>query len=196
LTVNRVTGIKIAISIAAVGLIGVHAAWPSVKVDAVTLGLVIVAILPWLSAVVESAEFPGGWKIKFRDLETAARKVTKEAPVAIGLQAPPAADTTWSPDPNLALVQLRVEIEKRLRALAEQHGLQSRRPLSQLVIMLRNGGFLDRDVGSGLQELIAAGNQAAHGARVEDMAASWAAEQGPRVLASLDLLIERARQGA
>src|SRR5207249_5231206 len=77
--VHRATWIKFFISGAAIALIGAHAAWPNLKVDAITLGLFIVAVLPWLSTVVESAEFPGGWKIKFRDLEAAARKVTKAA---------------------------------------------------------------------------------------------------------------------
>lgn len=59
------------ISLSVIALFGLVARliWPELKIDAVTLGLLILAVLPWLSPVYESLEFPGGWKAKFRDLE-------------------------------------------------------------------------------------------------------------------------------
>jgi hypothetical protein len=49
--------------------------------DAVSVGLLIIVALPWLSALIEEAEFPGGWKFKFWDLERkteAIRQVAEE----------------------------------------------------------------------------------------------------------------------
>jgi hypothetical protein len=53
----------------AIALIVLHLIRPSLGIDSVTLGLLIVAFLPWLLTFVASAEFPGGWKLKFRELE-------------------------------------------------------------------------------------------------------------------------------
>src|SRR5690606_24440998 len=42
---------------------------PDITVDSVTVGLLFIAILPWVMEVIESLEFPGGYKLKFRELE-------------------------------------------------------------------------------------------------------------------------------
>lgn len=36
------------------------------QIDAITLGLVAIALLPWLYTLIESAELPGGFTIRFR----------------------------------------------------------------------------------------------------------------------------------
>lgn len=56
------------LSLGAVILIILRIRWPHLNIDAVTLGLLIVALLPWFFSFLESAEFPGGWKVKFREL--------------------------------------------------------------------------------------------------------------------------------
>ncbi|MCF5946695.1 hypothetical protein L2249_25705, partial [Xanthomonas perforans] len=66
--------LKAVISVVAVSAIAVRIAFPEIKIDLVTLGLMIVAVLPWLSELIESAKFPGGWEVKFRDLREAGEK--------------------------------------------------------------------------------------------------------------------------
>jgi hypothetical protein len=56
-----------------------------------------------------------------------------------------------------------------------------------------NKGIISGSNMSGLQELIYAGNQAAHGAKVEPEVASWAVDIGPRILSSLDSKIDTLR---
>ncbi len=103
--------------------------------------------------------------------------------VALGILLPEF-DTT---DPNLALVALRIEIEKRIRKLAQQHNLASdRTSLMRIFRSLQSAGVLRDPVLSGLQELVMFGNQAAHGADVDPQAASWAVDYAPSVLAALD----------
>jgi hypothetical protein len=64
------TGIRIAVSVIAVALLALRARYPNVlPADATTIGLLIVAVLPWIYSVVDSAEFPGGWKVHFRQLQ-------------------------------------------------------------------------------------------------------------------------------
>lgn len=184
--------IKLATSLGATGVIVARLIWPQLKIDAITLGLIIVAVLPWLSSLIESARFPGGWEIKFRNLESAAEKVIQEAPpqaAAVGPQAE--SFRFWAePDPNLALVALRIEIERRIRALSSRAGIPEDRSMIRLFNRLREMGVLQAASVSGLQELLAAGNRAAHGATVEPEVANWAREYGPQIIAVLDARLQ------
>lgn len=70
----KITITKIVISLTALVLIAVRLKWPEIKIDTVTIGLLVVAILPWVAVLLESAEFPGGWKVRFRDLKNEQEK--------------------------------------------------------------------------------------------------------------------------
>jgi hypothetical protein len=97
-------------------------------------------------------------------------------------------------DPNLALVGFRIEVEKRVRELAWVHGLDhNRAPLQGLILGLTNRGVIPPEKGSGLMELIALGNRAAHGAAVTADAGSWVLDVGPSILLQLDTLIADGR---
>lgn len=61
------TWLRLGISAAALAVLAVNLA--VVKLDAIGLGLVALAVLPWLSPIVESAKLPGGWEVKFREVE-------------------------------------------------------------------------------------------------------------------------------
>lgn len=62
------TKIKLLISLGSIGVIIARVILPNLKIDAITLGLLIVAALPWFSDLLQSAELPGGWKVVFKDL--------------------------------------------------------------------------------------------------------------------------------
>jgi hypothetical protein len=178
--------LKAVITVTAVAVIVLRIYYPDLRIDAITFGLMVVAILPWLSELIESAKFPGGWEVKFRDIREAGEKVTASSPAPAAEPAQAGFLAIAQHDSNLALVALRIEIEKRVRTLARLHNLDERRPLGQLLRELTQRELLPRDTVGGLQELVAAGNQAAHGARVQDGVAEWAVDVGPRILASLD----------
>lgn len=62
--------IKIVISCAAAGLFILRAAAPNLlPSDTMSLGLLVVILLPWLSSFIDMAELPFGWKFKFRELQ-------------------------------------------------------------------------------------------------------------------------------
>ena len=44
--------LKIAISIVALAILGGRVIWPSLTIDAISLGLLIVALLPWTSSLI------------------------------------------------------------------------------------------------------------------------------------------------
>jgi hypothetical protein len=55
--------LKAVISIIAIGTIFLRMLMPELKIDSITLTLMAMAILPWLSELIESAKFPGGWEV-------------------------------------------------------------------------------------------------------------------------------------
>src|SRR2546425_563826 len=126
--------LSLVITFSALGLAAVHVIWPELKVDAITIALVVVALLPWLGLIFESISFPGGGGVKYRDLARVEREAT-----AAGLLEPAAAPELLyaeivQNDPNLALAGLRIEIERRLRAIAKARGVDvGRKGMGQLM---------------------------------------------------------------
>lgn len=186
--------LKAVVTLTAVTALVVRTIFPDLQIDAVALGLLILALLPWLSPLIKSAELPGGVKIEFQDVKEAAEKITRHA-ITVGgvtIELPePGLLAIADQDPNLALVGLRIEIDKRIRALAEAHGVSTRLPLPRLTTQLAELGILDREIASGLRDLVALGNQAAHGTPVSRDAALSAVDYGPQVLAALDAKLVR-----
>jgi hypothetical protein len=63
------------LTLGALVLVVVHLIWPHVRIDSITLVLLAVALLPWLSPLFKSIELPGGWKFEFQELK---RQVTQD----------------------------------------------------------------------------------------------------------------------
>ncbi|WP_233223832.1 hypothetical protein [Amycolatopsis sp. CA-128772] len=71
-------------AVSLVALLGAvaHLVWPGSKIDASMVLLIVVALVPWLGQLLESIELPGGWKVKYRDLQerqNALERTTAEA---------------------------------------------------------------------------------------------------------------------
>lgn len=169
----------------------IHLVWPGIAIDAITVTLFLIAVLPWLGPLFKTVELPGGVKVEFSELEKARRDAQ-----AAGILAPPATDRDARPfprlihtdDPNLALAGLRIELERRLRKIAERHGIISnRRGIGLLIRDLLARNLLTREQSSILADLLPSLNAAVHGASVDPRASAWAAEVGPQLLAGLEL---------
>ena len=65
----RIIITKMAISLVALVLILLHMGWSEIRIDSITIGLLVLGLLPWLAVLLESAELPGGWKVRFRELQ-------------------------------------------------------------------------------------------------------------------------------
>lgn len=182
------------LTLGALAVAFVHLIWPTLAIDAITLVLLVIAIVPWLAPIFRSLEFPGGWKIEFQELQRAAQRAEEAGLLAAPLQMASEVDYTFQrvaeQDPNLALAGLRIEIEKRLVALAEKHGIGVRgRGLGQLLRLLSERDALDQQERSVLADLTGLLNSAVHGASVDRQVADWAIEVGPRLLRALDELV-------
>lgn len=185
------------VTLGALAFAFVHLIWPTLTIDLITLILFVVAIIPWLAPIFKSIEFPGGWKIEFQELQKAAQRAEQAGLLSPPPQSTAVADYTFQrvaeQDPNLALAGLRIEIEKRLVALAEKHGIEARsRGVGQLLRLLSDRGVLGQQERSVLADLTALLNSAVHGATVDRRATEWAIEVGPRLLRALDDLVAEA----
>ncbi len=192
----RTTLIRWSITIGAGALIAADLLWQDLGIDSVTLGLLLLAVLPWLGFLLQRVELPGGWKVDFREVRTAEREITRETAPPQKPPPRPAYVEIADRDPNLALVGLRIEIERRLQSLAAQHGIDSGGSLVEVFEALRDEGVLDAAAVRGFRRLVTAGNEAAHGATVEPAAAAWALEVGPQILAVLDEKLEGNRDSS
>ncbi len=186
------TWLRLGITVLALAGLVLHLFFPRVKLDTATLVLLGVALLPWLSSLVRSAKFPGGFEIEFQDLQAAAERVGVAGALAPRSEALPSWQAVQELDPNLALVGLRIEIERRLRDLAKRHLDVYAIPLPRLIERLVAAGALSAGEGSGLTDIVLAGNQAAHGASVDPSVREWAQLYGPRVLRVLDARLAQA----
>jgi hypothetical protein len=194
---------RIGISIVCMILVLGHVVFPGVEIDLVTVVLLMLGIVPWLAPVIKSLELPGGFKIELQDVKSATEKVA--GPELAALPAPEDAEArrhvaeeadsslprqVGEHDPNLALVGLRIEVEKRLAQMAKAAGIHvTRRSASWLLRELQARSVLPAEIASGLNELIALGNRAAHGADVSADAAAWVLKMAPDMLAVLEVSV-------
>jgi hypothetical protein len=201
---------KILISVAVCALAAAHVFLPGFEVDVILLMLLVLAALPWYGKFIKAFEIPGVVKIDLAETKAATEKVASSNILAgsaelslrahkatvQGVRAKPDSlkylRQVFSSDPNLALVGFRIEIEKRVRALAELAGVDSGRGLQTTIRTLASSEVIPSAAASGLIELVALGNRAAHGVEVTRRAAEWVLDAGPSILAELDELISSA----
>jgi hypothetical protein len=174
------------ISGAALVVAATHALWPNVKIDASTMVLLLIAVLPWLGFIFKSVELPGGLRVEYPELQKAREEADEAGLLAEPAHEQPAYLSVFEDDPNLALAGLRIEIERCLRGIAEAKNIPvGRASISRLLRILREHNALSQQDGAVLSDLLGLLNSAVHGAEVDPRAAQWAMEVGPRLLAGL-----------
>jgi hypothetical protein len=194
--------LKVAVSVICVVLLAGHLFAPSLKLDAVGLALIAIALLPWFQSLLKSLELPGVVKIELQDVKSATEKLAQSVQANVPDSIADAVSDREAlslptkqalQDPNLALVALRIEIEKRLTEIAKAAGVHVEHPsAASLLRELKARKAIPEDAEAGLAELIALGNQAAHGARVSREAAGWALDLAPQILRALGALRPKA----
>jgi hypothetical protein len=205
------TVVRYVVSVVALALLVGHYVLPDRRIDAVSLGLVVVGVIPWLGSIFKSLELPGGFKVEYQQFEqvsatlaTLEEQRQREVTTIVSGSAahfqltasapsvtaqPPAASYSLSgvKDPRLRLFALRAEIEKRLRELAAQRnighlGHGAHLGPPALLGALVEARAISPPLFNSVQVVIEAANQALHGAEVSDRIGDWAAETGPVIL--------------
>jgi hypothetical protein len=133
--------LKIAVSVGAVAVMVARFVWPNLKVDVFTLALVIVALLPWLSGMIESAKFPGGWEVKFREqVDQLAKSIDVGVPAAEATQNLKDIRTTAllqvSEAPAISIVEAWRLVENALVELAARTGTHAAAPVWTMPLLL------------------------------------------------------------
>ena len=189
----RPRDIQIIITAIAVLLAAGHAWLPEIKIDAITVTLLSIAVLPWLGPLFKSVELPGGVKVEYQDLERAEKKIEESGLISQEQVLRPMQKHQYSfqavsgDDPNLALSGLRIEIESRLKDLLEKRKVKTHgNGVNSFTRSLEKTGVLSHEEAAAIRDLIPLLNQAAHGAKVEDSAFGWAMDFGPRILGALE----------
>jgi hypothetical protein len=81
---SRIRGPRVVatlVSLVALATAVIHVRWPALKVDAIALALLALAALPWLGEILESLDGPGGWKVKYRELQAAVERNDAAVPL-------------------------------------------------------------------------------------------------------------------
>ncbi len=200
--------------------------WPQIlAINPVVIVLLVIAASPWLlpmlASRVENLEVStSGFKITLRDVKAAGEKIVgisgqvgvtgqleaKVQPFTTTLNGtvvpPEKAENSpsylavYERDPNLALVALRIEIEKRVELLLDEYRpvrpmSTPQYPLSKRIANLEKIGVFEPEEAKGINELVRVGSEAAHGASVDKEVARWAIENAPKILAVLDSKLRR-----
>ena len=210
---NKKTLIQIGISIISFFILVVHISRPRLTIDTVTVSLLIISIIPWVTPFLKSLEVPGIAKVEFKyeieevtqkaeDAGLLSKKTNPESARYGVVNILPSKRTDSKDelkpeylfqqiaenDPNLALADLRIEIEKKLNFIAKCYDLKIRNSLSVDIILefLYNEDILSLEEKSVISELINLLNKAVHGAEIDKSTAHRAISTGQGILNTLD----------
>lgn len=192
----KVIHLQFGITFVALSIAVVHLIWPTLTIDGISVTLLFIALIPWLAPVFKSLEFPGGFKVEYRDFELAKTKADRAG--LLTETQPRQAKDKYSfqliaeHDPQLALAGLRIEIEKRLVEIAESEGIQEKKiGISRLLRILVQKQRLTGEQTAVLADMIGLLNSAVHARDIDNRAAEWALNVGPRLLGTLEARILR-----
>lgn len=189
------TGIKLIISICAILVAIVHLIFPKLSIDIITVVLIAVAIVPWLETLFKSVELPGGVKFEFQELEKIEKKAKKIGLISTegsakieGEKSKPKYYFVEIAEKNqeLALVSLRIEIEKRLREIGTKYNLDTQKySVTRLIDALANKSILTSQETDLLKDMISTLNHAAHGVEYDQRKTQWVIVNGSAIVDGL-----------
>ncbi len=197
---SKALGWKIAISAMAAVLLAGHLIWPAVKLDGPALFLIALCFLPWLGAIFKSIEFPGGGKVEYREQLLKAAQKLEDVGLLQGT-ATSDADRLYlslmGRDTNLALAGLRIDIEKKLRRLAQYLQPSDRpRPLRDVVELIGDNKLFTPSQTEVMHKILKSLNIAVHGGRVPADDAEEVMGRGLRLLSALDKRIDKQKSAS
>ena len=175
---------KLALSIFCVLIAAFDTFWKTLS--PIAAGALALAIVPWVMGLIERISAPGGFEVVFSKIERQLQEA-KTVPDSEDMEA---FRYFESNDPNLAIAMLRVQIERRLRKIAEGLFLETSpkgrpRSLRSLAEELGRRGAIPKEAVVLLNDLMPVINEAVHGVDVGATGADFALSYGPRILSLL-----------
>jgi hypothetical protein len=186
---NAKQTIKFIITLAAA-----HLVFPSAKIDMITVALVAMSIVPWLEPLFKSIGLPGGIQFEFQDLkkiETDAKKAglitTNSNNESFTLL--PKYDFIEIAEQNkdLALLSLRIEVEKKLRGIAAGNKIDTQSlSADQLINRLEQKNILNDSETNVLKNMLSVLNKASQTAMNDERVTNWVINNGPSIISNLE----------
>ena len=190
---KKITIIKILSTSVAVILSIIHMYYPSIRVDSITLGLLVVTVLPWLTPIFKSVELPGGMKFELQEFKEIEEKADKAGLIGKDVRDLNTVEYTYQlvakDDPKLALAGLRIELEDKLRKIAYKSGIAANhKGLGQILKALSAYELITMDEHAVLSDMVGILNSAVHSEedKYDFRNVSWALDVGTKVLNSLN----------
>ncbi|WAC08403.1 MAG: hypothetical protein OS130_04205 [Thermodesulfobacteriota bacterium] len=192
----NIRSLQYGITICALLVALAHIIWPSLTIDAITVTLIFIALVPWLAPLFKSLELPGRLKIEFQDFERARTKADKAGLLSefprIESERQYSFQLVAQEDPKLALAGLRIEIEKRLTEIAESNNINPEKAgIGRLLRILGERQLLSQEQRSALADMVGLLNSAVHGGEIDNRAAEWALDVGPRLVSALEAKVNK-----
>ncbi|KAB2934594.1 MAG: hypothetical protein F9K24_02125 [Leptonema illini] len=155
---------------------------------------IAIAVAPWILTIIRRLELPQGWAVEFR-VEEELREIQERA-IKSGLVkenqktgASYSFQTVLDTDHRLALAGLRIEIESRLRKIADSYGINTNhKGVGHLIRDLSNKGSITEEQIAVIRDLLGLLNRAIHADDIDLTSAQWAANEGAALLNGLDRL--------
>ncbi len=187
--------LKIIITSVAILVAVAHVVFPAAKIDIITVALIAMSIIPWVEPLFKSVGLPGGLTFQFQDLEKIevdAKKaglITTDNSNNESVTILPKYDfiEIAEKDKSLALMSLRIEIEKKLRQLATVNKIDTGHySATRLIDMLEQKNILTANENNVLKNILPILNKAAHAVEYDERAATWVIENGPSIISNLE----------
>ena len=125
-----------------------HLVRPDLQIDAISIGLLIVCVLPWASSFVETLKAPGGWEVKLAKLDARVEQVidasSEAAADPIGPTDP---QSTHLTDHQLSVLDALTKASVPLRSvegIRKETALDTTEVQSSLDALFKNGRLNSR----------------------------------------------------
>lgn len=175
---------KVSLSVFCIAIAVFDTFWQALS--PIAAGALAIAVVPWVVGLIERISAPGGFEVVFSKAERQL-DASNATPDEEDIEAFKYFEGT---DPNYAIALLRVQVERRLRLIAEEVMLgpdpRGRpRTIRSLADALAQQGAIPKEAVSLLNDLIPVMNEAVHGVALQSNATEFALSYGPKILAML-----------
>ncbi|MDZ4792685.1 MAG: hypothetical protein SGI83_00245 [Bacteroidota bacterium] len=187
--------IKIIITAVAILVAAAHIIFPGIKIDMITVALLAMCFIPWVEPLFKSVGLPGGIQFEFQDLKKIEADAKKAGLITTGnsnnesVTILPLYNFIEIAEQNkeLALLSLRVEIEKKIREIATAHKIHTvQYSVLRLIGLLKKKNILTEAETIVLENMLQVLKKAANATEHDEREAKWVIEYGPSIINNLE----------
>jgi hypothetical protein len=186
--------LKIILTSVAILVATAHIIYPAAKIDMITVSLLAIAIIPWLEPLFKSVTLPGGFQFQFQDLKKLETDARQAGLITSGSNNESVIITESSSfleivkeNKEMALLTLKIEIEKKLREIATSNHLTTPKLSTATIIdLLKQKNILSDNETSVLQNMLPVLSRGIHKTDNAAQNADWVIENGPSIISNLE----------